>query len=118
MAPRKLTPARHGSRLRGAKPGLVYLCTLRRQARLTQKELADRSGLSQPAISRLELYNVQRVSRDTVIQLAEALHVDPLQLRFGPNPNVARHRRSVWRAEDEQQTRDGVADAPAGEGVE
>jgi len=89
--------AKHEARVRGAKPGIVYLCTLRRQARLTQQQLAALSGISQPAISRLELHNVDRVARDTVLKLADALQVNPILLRFGPNPHVRRRRRSLCR---------------------
>ena len=94
---RSRTLAKHEARVRGAKPGIVYLCTLRRQARLTQQQLAVLSGISQPAISRLELHSVDRVARDTVRKLADALQVDPMLLRFGPNPHVQLRRRSVWR---------------------
>src|SRR3954471_1829925 len=106
---RSRTRAKHEARLRGAKPGIVYLCTLRRQARLTQQQLAVLSGVSQPAISRLELHNVGRVARDTVLKLASALHVDPMLLRFGPNPHVQLRRRSVWR--DDRALANGEARA-------
>src|SRR4051812_27940470 len=114
---RGTTRAKHEARPRGAKPGIVYLCTLRRQARLTQQQLAVLSGVSQPAISRLELHNVGRVARDTVLKLASALHVDPMLLRFGPNPHVQLRRRSVWR--DDRPPPEGeapAADAAGGGG--
>jgi transcriptional regulator with XRE-family HTH domain len=82
------------------RPRALYLCTLRRRARLSQPELARRSGISQPNISHLERREPDRVKPGTRERLAAALGVEPARLRFGPNPYVERaleRRRLRWR---------------------
>lgn len=51
--------------------------SLRIQANLTQKELADRVGTSQPAIARLESGNYRNVSLSFLRRVAEALDSVP-----------------------------------------
>jgi DNA-binding XRE family transcriptional regulator len=50
---------------------------LRRQQNLTQKELAERMGTSQPAIARIESGNYRNVSLAFIRRLAEALGARP-----------------------------------------
>jgi transcriptional regulator with XRE-family HTH domain len=67
---------------------VVYLPTARRRARLTQAELAERSGVSQSRICTLETTAGESTTDRNRAQLAYALGVDPALLRFGPNPKV------------------------------
>jgi transcriptional regulator with XRE-family HTH domain len=50
---------------------------LRMERNLTQKELAERMGTSQPAIARVESGNYRNVSLAFIRRLAEALGADP-----------------------------------------
>jgi DNA-binding XRE family transcriptional regulator len=50
---------------------------LRRQQNLTQKELAERMGTSQPAIARIESGNYRNVSLAFIRRLADALGASP-----------------------------------------
>lgn len=50
---------------------------LRRQQNLTQKELAERMGTSQPAIARVESGNYRNVSLAFIRRLADALGARP-----------------------------------------
>jgi len=50
---------------------------LRMEQNLTQKELAERMGTSQPAIARVESGNYRNVSLAFIRRLAEALGADP-----------------------------------------
>ncbi|MEJ2362663.1 MAG: helix-turn-helix domain-containing protein [Gammaproteobacteria bacterium] len=50
---------------------------LRIEQNLTQKELAERMGTSQPAIARVESGNYRNVSLAFIRRLAEALGADP-----------------------------------------
>jgi len=60
----------------------VKLRRLRREAALSQQELADRAGTTQETISRLERgHNAARGS--TIRKLAEALGVEPRELMKG-----------------------------------
>jgi transcriptional regulator with XRE-family HTH domain len=61
------------------REGKHYLKELRRERNLTQKELAERAGVSQQYISRIESNRVN-VGRKTVLRLASALEMDPLEL--------------------------------------
>jgi transcriptional regulator with XRE-family HTH domain len=67
-----------------AKP--IYLRTARKQRHLTQTQLMSLSLVAQNTISRLERSVKARPVFETVVALANALHVDPQQLRFGPDP--------------------------------
>jgi transcriptional regulator with XRE-family HTH domain len=84
----------------------VYLRTRRRELRLTQTELSERSNVSQERISALELHD-QNVTKRVRKCLADALGLDdPTQLRFGPNPRAtvqheARRRRFGDRVTEE-----------------
>ena len=64
----------------------VYLRTRREQLRLTQEALESSSGVAQNTISKLESNSRARPVFQTVIALAASLGVDPLRLRFGPDP--------------------------------
>jgi transcriptional regulator with XRE-family HTH domain len=64
----------------------IYLRTVRRRRRLTQAQLAQKSGIAQNTISKLEANMNARPALATVAALAEALAVNPLALRFGPDP--------------------------------
>lgn len=59
------------------------LRSVRRVRRLTQAELAKKSGIDQGRISRLETGIVTDPAWSTVRQLAQALDIDPRELRFG-----------------------------------
>jgi transcriptional regulator with XRE-family HTH domain len=64
----------------------IYLRTVREQRGLTQEQLEHLAKVAQNTISRLESSSRVRPVFQTVIALANALHVDPMQLRFGPDP--------------------------------
>lgn len=61
----------------------IYLKAARDKAGLTQQELEAKAGVTQAVISKLERVSTVRPAFDTVIKLADALHVDPRRLRFG-----------------------------------
>lgn len=61
----------------------ITLKAARLRARLTQAELAERSGLDQAYISKLEIGKVMNPSFQTVTALADVLDLDPRLLRFG-----------------------------------
>lgn len=75
----------------------IYLRTIREQRGLTQEQLERLAHVAQNTISRLESTSKVRPVFHTVVALARALHVDPLQLRFGPDP-----RRGPARASAEE----------------
>jgi len=50
---------------------------LRTQSKLTQKELAERTGTSQPAIARLESGNYKNLSLSFLRRVAKALNAVP-----------------------------------------
>lgn len=60
----------------------MELKTARRIARLTQRQLADRSGVDESTISLLETdkRHYGRVAYEDVVNLARALHVEPEEL--------------------------------------
>lgn len=60
---------------------------LRGQARLTQEELANLSGLSKDTISKIESGKRSNVHSGTVSKLASSLEVDPAELS-GIIPNL------------------------------
>jgi len=64
----------------------IYLRTIREQRGLTQEQLESLAKVAQNTISRLESDAKARPLSCTVIALAEALHIDPKQLCFGPDP--------------------------------
>jgi len=64
----------------------IYLRTAREQCGLTQEQLERLSGIAQNTISRLESDRRAQPVFTTVVRLAQALGVDPLALRFGPDP--------------------------------
>ena len=74
----------------------VYLRTLRESLGLTQEALADKSQVAQNTISKLESNAKAQPVFETVRRLARALRVDPLRLRFGPDPK--QRRRQATRA--------------------
>jgi HTH-type transcriptional regulator, competence development regulator len=61
------------------REGKHYLKELRRERGLTQKQLAERAGVSQQYVSRIES-NWVNVGPKTVRCLASALEMDPLEL--------------------------------------
>jgi transcriptional regulator with XRE-family HTH domain len=61
------------------REGKHYLKELRRERGLTQKQLAERAGVSQQYVSRIES-NWVNVGRKTVRRLASALEMDPMEL--------------------------------------
>lgn len=61
------------------REGKHYLKELRRERGLTQKQLAERAGVSQQFISRIES-NWVNVGPKSVRRLASALKMDPLEL--------------------------------------
>jgi transcriptional regulator with XRE-family HTH domain len=77
------------------QPRVVYLSTVRHRLKWTQGELAERSGVSQPNICRLERRSGARPGYPTVRRLAAALGIDSNRLRFGPDPAVV-SARLAW----------------------
>src|SRR4051812_44732953 len=80
----------------------------RKRAGLTQQQLADRAGVSQPAIARLEsartspsFEQVQRLVRlcgfDVLVELAVLDDSDRLQARPGADPTSRIHRLTASR---------------------
>ena len=61
------------------REGKHYLKELRQERGLTQKQLAERAGVSQQYISRIES-NWVNVGRKAVHRLASALEMDPIEL--------------------------------------
>ena len=61
--------------------GVLSLAALRARAGLSQEDLAERSGILQPQISRLENGRVESPAVDTVRRLAEALDLDVATVR-------------------------------------
>lgn len=66
----------------------IYLRTAREGKGLTQEQLEALSTVPQPVISRLETEADAKAMFDTVVNLADALDLDPRQLRFGPDPKT------------------------------
>lgn len=60
----------------------LFLRDARKRARLTQDELATRSGVDQTTISHIECGRRTNPSFDTAIKLAKALDIAPSLLRF------------------------------------
>ena len=58
----------------------IPLRTARRLAKLTQPELAERSGVSQTTISALERGVNKKPTWDSVIRLSKALGVEPHEI--------------------------------------
>ena len=71
----------------------IYLRTRREELRLTQEQLEARSGIAQNTISKLESNPEARPEFLTVMALATTLGIDPLRLRFGPDPARPRPKR-------------------------
>jgi transcriptional regulator with XRE-family HTH domain len=71
-----------------------YIRQLRRRLRLTQEQLAERSGVAQNTISKLETTAVAPTYA-VVLAVARALRVDPQSLRFGPEPVRVRRQTTV-----------------------
>lgn len=61
----------------------ITLREARKRAKLTQVQLAAKSGIPQTNISKIELGTIVSPSFDTVVHLAAALDIDPRILRFG-----------------------------------
>ena len=61
-------------------PVRVRLKELRRERNLTQEALADAAGVTQAAISKLELHKAKRIDFSTLDRLAKALGVEPGEL--------------------------------------
>lgn len=55
----------------------MEVIALRQKHHLTQKELAERVGTSQPAIARLESGNYRNLSLSFIRRIAQALHAVP-----------------------------------------
>ncbi len=69
---------------------------LRREAGLTQTELARRLGISQPTLNRIES-SAHNVKLETLTKLCEALRCDPCDL-FRPGSLRLRRRRPPGRS--------------------
>ena len=61
----------------------------RKRAKLTQVELAAKTGVLQTTISRLEVGKATDPNFSTVVRIAKALGVRPEQLVFGEREQVA-----------------------------
>ncbi len=55
---------------------------------ITQMDLAEATGISQPTIAQIELGNITRPRATTITALARALHVTPGWLEKHDNPLV------------------------------
>lgn len=64
----------------------TYLRTRRERLGLTQEQLAAKAKVAQNTISKLESGVTAQGDFETRVALATALKVNPLQLRFGPDP--------------------------------
>lgn len=73
----------------------IYLRTARERAGLTQGQLADKSGVPQPTISKLETRGDISPEFVTVANLADALNRDPRALRFGPDPKTQKAQEEL-----------------------
>jgi len=81
---------------------------LRQQARLTQKELEELSGVPQNTISRIELESVKAISSTTLMGLARALHVstdallvmDEPESNGAPDAQASRQRKAKPKAKE------------------
>lgn len=69
-----------------------YLKTLRLRRQYTQVQLKRLSQVAQNTISKLESDPQARPTFATVLALANALHVRPEQLCFGPDPKIEREK--------------------------
>jgi transcriptional regulator with XRE-family HTH domain len=58
----------------------MNLKVARQIARLTQRELAERAGVDDSLISRLERGQRPQVSYESAVRIARALNVDPKEL--------------------------------------
>lgn len=74
-----------------------YLRELRKQAQITQEELAELSGLSDKEISRIETGHSEKVSFESVIRLALVfdLPVQTIANEFGVS-GLRSFTRGVW----------------------
>jgi len=64
-----------------------YVRTLRERRGWTQEDLAARSDVAQNTISKIESGFTRQPAFRIIVALARAFRVNPLQLRFGPDPN-------------------------------
>jgi transcriptional regulator with XRE-family HTH domain len=64
----------------------IYLRRARRRAGLTQAQLAARIHKPQSFVSKLETGEKADATMTEVVAMARVLDVDPLALRFGPEP--------------------------------
>jgi transcriptional regulator with XRE-family HTH domain len=87
----------------------AYLRTLRVRRDLTQAQLADMSGIAQNTISKLETH-IATPSFATVVAIARALKVDPLEIRFGPEPSIRRPGRQAAAADADKRESVRVSD--------
>jgi transcriptional regulator with XRE-family HTH domain len=67
----------------------ITLKEARGRARLTQRQLAEKSRVDQRAISKLENGLSREPMFSTGLALADALEIDPHRLRFGVMPEEA-----------------------------
>ena len=75
---------------------LMSLREAREQAGLTQEQLADKAGMDQTTISRLETSPAANPTHRTIQRLAAALGIAPSRLQFtAPEPE-----RSIGEARD------------------
>lgn len=68
----------------------IYLVTERKRQGFTQAMLAAKANTTQKTISKLETSAVISPEFETVVNVADALGVDPRSLRFGPDPRTMR----------------------------
>lgn len=76
-------------------PVLVRIKFFREAEGMTQEELAKKSGVSQPTISRLERYeHLGGLTLETLVKLADALNCSPLDLlAVMPKPTLRRVKK-------------------------
>lgn len=97
MPDKPLTPdeiERNRNALRHIKPWLKY-------RRLTQRQLADRLGMSEPAVSKW-LRGIQGMSVAQFMQIASILEASPDELLFAPPEaqKATRYRKAAEIAHD------------------
>jgi transcriptional regulator with XRE-family HTH domain len=73
----------------------MTLRTARRIARLTQRQLAERAGVDDSLISRLERGQRQLLRWDSAVRIARALNVTPEELFPVPTPAPPPAKRGV-----------------------
>jgi transcriptional regulator with XRE-family HTH domain len=73
------------------------IARLRREAHMSQTQLAARTGMSAPNISRIETSPAQNVTLETLVKIARALGRD-VEIAFTARRNAGTRRRQLRAA--------------------